>query len=358
MKRYLILEDGSSFAGQSFGAETISTGELAIQTSNYGYQEALTDPTNNGRILVFTTPVIGTTGINSIDYEAIDPTVRGIICNEIANKISDSPNFQELNYFLKEKKIPAIYGVDTRALAHKLAEHKKLKASIMDANDEHAFDQIRALVLPKNKTAQVSTNNSYAAPNIGKTIVVIDLGLKHSMLRELSLHKANVVVVPYNSNPQDIQNLKPDGIVISNGPGTVNEVYKALTPILDHFYQKLPILAIGLGFLVISSYLNLEIIDLPKPYNGTNYPVIQQNTNVIWQTSVNLNQLVLSENGNLNLSEAYYDLYTDLLAGYYLQDDKILATAFNPEGAPGSFDALPIFDQFINLMELDNATRK
>lgn len=351
MKRYLILEDGTSFAGDSFGAETISTGELAVQTSNFGYQEALTDPTNAGKILVFTTPMIGTTGINSIDYEAIDPSVRGIICNEIATHISDSPNFQELDYFLKEKKIPAISGVDTRALAHKISNQSKIKASIMDTNDEHAFDQIRALVLPKNKTTTISTSNPYAAPNIGKTIAVVDLGLKHSMLRELSLRKANIIVVPYNSKPQDILNLKPDGLVISNGPGTATEVKKGLAPLFDEFYGKLPILGIGLGFLAICDYLNIELIDLPKPFNGVNYPVILQNSNTIWQTAMNIPQLALSENGGINFTETYYDLHSDLLAGFYLKDKEVLATAFNPEGAPGSFDGLKIFDQFMQLME-------
>nr|MDF9462443.1 carbamoyl phosphate synthase small subunit [Lactobacillus amylovorus] len=183
MKRYLILEDGSSFPGEGIGANIISTGELAIQTTNFGYQEALTDPTNAGKILVFTSPMIGNNGINAIDYESIDPTVKGIIANDIALNISDSENFEDLSSFLKEKKIPAIFKVDTRALVHRLMEEGTIKASIMDTNDEHAFDQIKALVLPKNKSAMVSTKNAYASPNVGKTVAVIDLGLKHSMLR-------------------------------------------------------------------------------------------------------------------------------------------------------------------------------
>lgn len=148
MKRYLILEDGSSFPGEGIGASIISTGELAIQTANFGYQEALTDPTNAGKILVFTSPMIGNNGINAIDYESIDPVVKGIIANDIALNISDSENFEDLSS-LKEKNIPAIFKVDTRALVHRLMEEGTIKASIMDTNDEHAFDQIKALVLPK-----------------------------------------------------------------------------------------------------------------------------------------------------------------------------------------------------------------
>lgn len=351
MKRYLILEDGSSFSGEGIGANIISTGELAIQTANFGYQEALTDPTNAGKILVFTSPMIGNSGINAIDYESIDPTVKGIIANDVALNISDSENFQDLDLFLKEKNIPAIFNVDTRALVHRLMREETIKASIMDTDDEHAFDQIKALVLPKNKSASVSTKNAYAAPNVGKTVAVLDLGLKHSMLRELSLRQVNVTVLPYNSTPVDIENLRPDGIIISNGPGQPDEILKAIKPALDHFYQKCPILGIGLGFLALSDYLKLELVNLPQEFDGINYPVIEQNSNTIWQTAMDINQLVLPDSVQLNMNQEFFDLHTELLAGFTMEKEKVIATAFNPEGAPGSLDAIEIFDHFLKMME-------
>ena len=351
MKRYLILEDGSSFSGEGIGANIISTGELAIQTANFGYQEALTDPTNAGKILVFTSPMIGNSGINAIDYESIDPTVKGIIANDVALNISDSENFQDLDLFLKEKNIPAIFNVDTRALVHRLMREETIKASIMDTDDEHAFDQIKALVLPKNKSASVSTKNAYAAPNVGKTAAVLDLGLKHSMLRELSLRQVNVTVLPYNATPVDIENLRPDGIIISNGPGQPDEILKAIKPALDHFYQKCPILGIGLGFLALSDYLKLELVNLPQEFDGINYPVIEQNSNTIWQTAMDINQLVLPDSVQLNMNQEFFDLHTELLAGFTMEKEKVIATAFNPEGAPGSLDAIEIFDHFLKMME-------
>ncbi|EFG55718.1 carbamoyl phosphate synthase small subunit [Lactobacillus amylolyticus] len=351
MKRYLILEDGSSFSGEGIGANIISTGELAIQTANFGYQETLTDPTNAGKILVFTSPMIGNSGINAIDYESIDPTVKGIIANDVALNISDSENFQDLDLFLKEKNIPAIFNVDTRALVHRLMREETIKASIMDTDDEHAFDQIKALVLPKNKSASVSTKNAYAAPNVGKTVAVLDLGLKHSMLRELSLRQVNVTVLPYNATPVDIENLRPDGIIISNGPGQPDEILKAIKPVLDHFYQKCPILGIGLGFLALSDYLKLELVNLPQEFDGINYPVIEQNSNTIWQTAMDINQLVLPDSVQLNMNQEFFDLHTELLAGFTMEKEKVIATAFNPEGAPGSLDAIEIFDHFLKMME-------
>ena len=201
MARYLILEDGTAYKGTGFGSLTISTGELAIQTANFGYQEAISDPANFGKILAFTTPMIGGSGINAIDYESIVPSIKGIVVNDLAPQsyFEGIDTYQSLDNFLSEKKIPGIYGIDVRSLVHKIKEHKTIKASIMDTDDNHAFDQIKALVLPKNKTAQISTSNAYAAPNVGKTVAVIDLGIKHSLLRALSLRKINCVVLPYNA---------------------------------------------------------------------------------------------------------------------------------------------------------------
>jgi carbamoyl-phosphate synthase small subunit len=351
MKRYLVLEDGNAFAGHGFGDSIIATGELALTTGNYGYQEALTDPTNSGRILVFTTPMIGNTGINSIDYESIDPTVKGIISNDLAVNISANQDFQDLDTFLKEKNIPAIFNVDTRALARHLSNEGMLKASIMDTADEHAFDQIKALVLPKQRSQQISTQNAYAAPNVGKTIAVIDLGLKHSMLRSMSLKKANIIVLPATAKVADLTNLRPDAIILSNGPGKVDELLPTLQSILNHYYGQLPILGIGLGFLLIAKYLNFELIPLSHAFNGINYPVVEQNSNRIWQTAMNINYLVLPDSIKQNLNQEYFDLHSDLIAGFQINKDKVIAVAFNPEGAPGTADANSIFTDFMQLLE-------
>lgn len=353
MARYLILEDGTAYKGTGFGSLTISTGELAIQTANFGYQEAISDPANFGKILAFTTPMIGGSGINAIDYESIVPSIKGIVVNDLAPQsyFEGIDTYQSLDHFLSEKKIPGIYGIDVRSLVHKIKEHKTIKASIMDTDDNHAFDQIKALVLPKNKTAQISTSNAYAAPNVGKTVAVIDLGIKHSLLRALSLRKINCVVLPYNASINDINNIRPDGIIISNGPGKVEELINYINPIFDYFYKKLPILTIGLGYLLLSNYLGLELFDIFPPYNGSNFPVIDQNTHKIWQTSINLNSLVMPVDTKLSFSNIYYDLNSDLIAGYSLLQDKAIGVAFNPEGSPGTFDAKKIFDDFTMMME-------
>lgn len=153
-------------------------------------------------------------------------------------------------------------------------------------------------------------------------------------MRALSLRKINCVVLPYNASINDINNIRPDGIIISNGPGKVGELINYINPIFDYFYKKLPILTIGLGYLLLSNYLGLELFDIFPPYNGSNFPVIDQNTHKIWQTSINLNSLVMPVDTKLSFSNIYYDLNSDLIAGYSLLQDKAIGVAFNPEGSP------------------------
>ncbi len=350
-KRYLILEDGSYYEGQGFGAQTIATGELAVETANFGYQESLTDQTNAGRILVFTTPLIGGNGISAIDYESIDPSVKGIIVNDIAIKVAGSQSFQDLDQFLKEKKIPGIFQIDTRNIVKKFSQLDVQKASIMDTHDQHAVDQIKALVLPKNKVNMASTADAYAAPNIGKTVAVIDLGLKHSLLRELSLRQINSVVLPYDVSLEEILNIRPDGLIISNGPGKISDLKINFTDIIGALSLTIPIMGIGLGYLALSNYLELELTTLRPNYIGSNYPVINSNTKEIWQTAMNIQQMVTKIPEAMKFSESFTDLHSDLVAGYLSREKKLIGIAFNPEGSPGNFDARRIFDLYLKMME-------
>ncbi|MDO4912242.1 MAG: carbamoyl phosphate synthase small subunit [Lactobacillus sp.] len=351
MKKYLIVEDGTFYQGKAIGSPIIATGELAFFTGNYGFQEALTDPTNAGKILVFTTPVVGGTGINAMDYESINPVVKGVIFNDLISNVTGISDFHDLEQFLTEKQIPGICDVDTRALVKRYKRSKDLKVSLMDTNDEHAFDQIKALVLPKNKSANISTKNAYAAPNVGHAIAVIDLGLKHSLLRSLSLRKANITVLPYNAQAEDLDNLRPKAIVISNGPGSVSELPASLYEIIDKYYGKLPILGIGLGFLALAEFLKFERAELPHPFNGVNFPVIEQNSKWLFQSSMNIDELVYPDSIKSGMDRLFFDIHTDLVCGFQDNKNLLLAAAFNPEGAPGGWGGSKIFDYFIEMID-------
>ena len=206
MKRWLILEDGTHFVGEGFGATNSVVGELVFTTSMTGYQETITDQSFNGQIITFTYPMVGNYGVNRDDYESIAPTCKGVVVKEHARRGSNWRNQMTLDEFLKRKGIPGISGIDTRALTRKIRQHGTMKASIVDAADDfnHAYDQLKAAVLPTNQVAQVSTAKPYPSPGTGLNVVVIDFGLKHSIMREFSKRQCNLTVLPYNTTAKEI----------------------------------------------------------------------------------------------------------------------------------------------------------
>ena len=205
-KRLLVLEDGTVFEGKAFGADIDVTGEIVFNTGMTGYQESITDQSYNGQILTFTYPLVGNYGINRDDYESIIPTCKGVVVFEEARRASNWRNQMTLDEFLKAKKIPGISGIDTRALTKIIRKHGTMRATLTHVGDsmDHVTDQLQATVLPTDNIKQVSTKTSYPAPGVGLSVVLVDFGLKHSILRELSKRNCNVTVVPYSTTAEEI----------------------------------------------------------------------------------------------------------------------------------------------------------
>ena len=247
-KRLLILEDGTIFEGHAFGADVDVTGEIVFNTGMTGYQESITDQSYNGQILSFTYPLVGNYGVNRDDYESIKPTTKGVVVSEASRRASNWRNQMTLDEFLKAKNIPGISGIDTRALTKIIRQHGTMKATLASPGDsiEHLQDQLRATVLPTNNIEQVSTKTAYPAPGVGKNIVLVDFGLKHSILREFSKRDCNVTVVPHDITAEEILHLNPDGVMLSNGPGNPEDVPYALDMIRG-IQGKIPIFGICMG---------------------------------------------------------------------------------------------------------------
>ncbi len=167
------------------------------------------------------------------------------------------------------------------------------------------------------------------------------------------MRKINSVVLPYNVSLEEILNLRPDGIIISNGPGKLESINVDLEEIIKALQSTIPIMGIGLGYLVLSKFLNLQINDLRPNYIGSNYPVLNTSNSEIWQTAMNIQQIasVPEITDNVSFSEQFIDLHQNYLAGYIWSDKRMIGVAFNPEGSPGNFDARLIFDIFLKMME-------
>jgi carbamoyl-phosphate synthase small subunit len=353
VKRLLILEDGTVLEGEAFGAEANVFGEIVFTTSMTGYQETITDQSFNGQIITFTYPLIGNYGINRDDYESIAPTCKGVVVREHARLASNWRNQLSLDEFLKRKGIPGISGIDTRALTRKLRQFGTMKASMIDAGDsfDHAFDQLKATVLPTNQVEQVSTTKPYPSPGIGRNVVVIDFGLKHSILRELSKRECNLTVVPYNTPAETILDLNPDGVMLTNGPGDPTDVPEAIE-MIRQIQGKLPIFGICLGHQLFALANDAKTYKMKFGHRGLNHPVREIATGRIDFTSQNHGFAVDANSIDPEkLMVTHTEVNDNTVEGIRHRKYPAFTVQFHPDAAPGPHDAVHLFDEFMEMMD-------
>ena len=353
MKRWLILEDGTHFVGEGFGATNSVVGELVFTTSMTGYQETITDQSFNGQIITFTYPMVGNYGVNRDDYESIAPTCKGVVVKEHARRGSNCRNQMTLDEFLKRKGIPGISGIDTRALTRKIRQHGTMKASIVDAADDfnHAYDQLKAAVLPTNQVAQVSTAKPYPSPGTGLNVVVIDFGLKHSIMREFSKRQCNLTVLPYNTTAKEILELSPDGVMLTNGPGDPKSVPEAIE-MIQGIQGKVPIFGICLGHQLFSLANGVDTFKMKFGHRGLNHPVREIATGRVDFTSQNHGYAVDANTIDPEkLIVTHVEINDGTIEGVRHRHYPAFSVQFHPDAAPGPHDALYLFDEFIEMME-------
>ncbi|GAB2027405.1 carbamoyl phosphate synthase small subunit [Lactovum odontotermitis] len=352
MKRLLILEDGQVFEGEAFGADKEVTGELVFSTGMTGYQESITDQSYNGQILTFTYPLVGNYGINRDNYESIAPTTKAVVVKEFARRPNNWRSQMSLDEFLKGKGIPGIAGIDTRALTRIIRRHGTMKASLVGAEHsvEHAFSQLKASVLPTNQVEQVSTTRAYPAPGTGRHVVVIDFGLKHSILRELSKRDCDLTVLPYDTDAQTILDLQPDGVMLTNGPGDPKDVPEAIQ-MIQGIQGKVPIFGICLGHQLFSLANGADTFKMKFGHRGFNHAVKELATGRIDFTSQNHGYAVAPESCNPEkLVVTHIEINDQTVEGVRHRHYPAFSVQFHPDAAPGPHDAAHLFDDFMDMM--------
>lgn len=352
MKRWLILEDGTYFEGTSFGAESNIFGEIVFTTSMTGYQETITNQSANGQIITFTYPVIGNAGINRDDFESLSPTCKGIVVKEHARLASNWRSQMTLDAFLKQKGIPGIAGIDTRALTRKIREHGVMKASIVDAGDDfsHSYDQLKAAVLPTNQVEQVSTTKPYPNPGVGRNIAILDFGLKHSTMRELVKRQCNLTVLPYTTSAKDILAMNPDGVLLTNGPGNPKSVANVLKTIQE-IQGEIPILGIALGHQLLALANGADTVKMKFGHHG-NHPVRQLETGKVHFSAQSHGYVVNRESLlDTDLVVTYEEINDQTVEGIRHTKYPAIGVQFQPDASPGTHDALYLFDEFLTMID-------
>jgi len=359
-RRRLVLEDGTVFEGTGFGDECDTHGELIFNTGMTGYQEILSDPSYYGQLVVMTTPEVGNYGINRDDFEAVSPAIKGLIVREFCNLPNNFRSVEDLNTFLKAHHIPGVANIDTRMLAKHIRKSGTLRGSIIDLEIpiETAIQKLADKSKQTNDVEKVSTKQAYVIPGRGLRIVVIDLGMKHGILRELTERHCQVTVVPHDYKAEQISRLNPSGVLITNGPGNPKNLFATIKTIQD-ISDHIPLLGIGLGHQVMALAFGADTEKMLFGHHGSNHPVKDLGRNKAFVTTQNHNYAVKEESlENTDLEVTHRALNDGTVEGINHLYYPAFSVQFQPEGGPGPEDTYYIFDQFLNLIQHHEETNK
>ncbi|HCK33162.1 MAG: carbamoyl phosphate synthase small subunit [Micavibrio sp.] len=369
----LILEDGTIFHGQGFGAETKNIGELCFNTSMTGYQEIMTDPSYAGQIITFTFPHIGNTGTNAEDIETLSPAARGMVVREEITNPSSWRQDNHLDAWLKHHNLPGIAGIDTRALTKRIRDLGAPKAAIIYREDMK-FDTDAILQEIKewnglnglDLAIEVTTKESYnwdealwelgagyakqTAPN--KTIVAIDYGAKRNILRCLAATGAKVIVVPAQTSAEEILKHKPDGVFLSNGPGDPSATGQYAVPVIKELLEKdIPLFGICLGHQLLSLAVGAKTQKMHLGHRGANHPVKDVHTGKVEITSQNHGFEVITDTLPETAELTHFSLFDKTNEGMRLKNKKAFSVQYHPEASPGPQDSHYLFDRFITMID-------
>ena len=352
VKRYLILEDGTVFEGEGFGAPAVTFGEVVFNTAMTGYQEIITNPIYHNQIVIFTQPNVGNSLIHSNVYESIEPPIKGVIVRNLANITTQKGRHRmTLDQYLNLINVPGITNVDTRTLIRKLREiGGAVRGSIVPVPDAHAFDQLHATVLTSQQVAQVATPKTYPNPGVGRSIVVVDFGLKNGILRELSRRKCNITVLPYTATVDQIMRLDPDGVVLSSGPGDPHSLKKSVLKMIQELQERVPLFGIGLGHELFAMANGVQVDRVPVEIHGMNHPIKEIITDHVVYANQGAGFQIQRESVNReNLFVTYVDMLTGAVQGLRHRRYPAFSVQFFPDGSPGPDETDPLFDEFMEM---------
>ncbi|GGH74646.1 carbamoyl-phosphate synthase small subunit [Pullulanibacillus pueri] len=348
MKRQLILENGAVFVGEAFGAERVREGEVVFNTGMTGYQEILSDPSYCDQIVTMTYPLIGNYGINRDDFESIIPAVAGLIVKEVTEVPSHWRSESTLHEMLIEKGIPGLAGIDTRRLTKLIREHGTLKGRLcnLETSIKETVQTLKTKEWLTDQVRRVSTTMSYESPGSGPRIVLVDFGMKKGILREVIRLGCDVLVVPFDTTSEEILQLHPDGIVLSNGPGDPKAVPEAIETV-RHLIGKVPLFGICLGHQLLALACGANTVKMRFGHRGANHPVKDLQTGQFYMTSQNHGYAVDPESlANTDLEVTHIAINDQSIEGLRHKQHLAYSVQFHPEATPGPEDSSQLFEQF------------
>ncbi len=363
----LVLEDGRTFRGETYGAEGETFGEAVFSTGMTGYQETLTDPSYHRQVVVMTAPHVGNTGMNDEDPESRRIWVSGYVVRDPARMPSNWRSRRSLDDELRAQGVVGIQGIDTRALTRHLRERGAMRVGIstVETDPEALLQRVLASaeMTGAELSGEVSTDETYVVPAIGEkiaTVAAVDLGIKANTPRMMSERGIEVHVLPATATIEQVEAIAPDGLFFSNGPGDPAATTGQVELLRAALQKGIPYFGICFGNQLFGRALGFGTYKLMYGHRGINQPVMDRTTGKVEVTAHNhgfavdapLDRATSTPYGEATVSHVC--LNDDVVEGLELRKDGRLvafSVQYHPEAAAGPHDAAYLFDRFLSLME-------
>jgi len=361
---FVLLEDGSWFAGTAPRPIEPSFGEVVFTTNLSGYQETFTDPSYLGQIVTMTAPMIGNYGVNAEDMESERPQVSGIVVRELSRHPSNWRSDLSLDQWLAEAGVPVVEGVDTRRLTRHIRERGAMRGVLAEGRQPsreltaHLLASRRMEGLDLASRASVKERATYGE---GPHVVAYDYGMKRNIIRMLVATGCKVTVVPAHTTAAQVRELEPDGLFLSNGPGDPAAVSYSFEMIRELSGQGLPTFGICLGHQLIGIAYGGRTAKMPYGHRGGNHPVKELATGRVLITTQNHGFAVVGDESGVpgapDLEVTHLNLNDGTIEGVRHRALPLFAVQYHPEAAPGPHDAYPHFTEFLALVRAGTASK-
>lgn len=357
MEAILYLADGTHFVGKALGASGTVVGEVVVQTTMSGLREILTDPTYCDQLVLMTYPLAANGGLPSRQEIETNPALRALIVNE-PDDVPTDPQRLSLDAWLRQHGVVGLYGIDTRQLARHLRNHGTMPGVLVSRADAVSKETVKNLLTTspaEHPVTRVSTPQvqRWTTPNgpARRTVAVLDFGVKRSFIDRLLKAGCDVIQAPYDTDADTIISWSPDGVFLSNGPGDPRQL-EVVLPTVRALVERFPVFGVGLGHQLLALASGGQVRKMRLGHRGTNYPVVEVETQKGWITSQHHGYEV--EEASLENTDwvvTHRSLHDGSVEGMRHKTKPAFSVQFHPDAHPGPTDMCFLLEQFVRMMD-------